>query len=165
MRLLVRLHCTATDLRRRQEDRGATSVEYALMLGMIAVACISSLTYFQRANSSVFNRSANAMNASNTEALGRILYTKYLLPFELAAVVLLVAMVAAIALTMRERKSSKSQIVGDQVRVMAADRLKIIKMDAVQEPATVPAAPAEAALAPTPAPTPTPAPPVPKAVS
>ena len=108
---------------------------------------------------------ANAMNASNTEALGRILYTKYLLPFELAAVVLLVAMVAAIALTMRERKSSKSQIVGDQVRVMAADRLKIIKMDAVQEPATVPAAPAEAALAPTPAPTPTPAPPVPKAVS
>ncbi len=105
---------------------------------------------------------ANAMNASNTEALGRILYTKYLLPFELAAVVLLVAMVAAIALTMRERKSSKSQVVGDQVRVMAADRLKIIKMDAVQEPATVPA---EAALAPTPAPTPTPAPPVPKAVS
>ena len=66
--------------------------------------------------------------ASNTKALGRMLYTEYLLPFELAAVVLLVAMVAAIALTFRGRKESKSQIVGDQVRVKSGDRLKIIKM-------------------------------------
>ena len=65
---------------------------------------------------------------SNTKELGRMLYTEYLLPFELAAVVLLVAMVAAIALTFRGRKESKSQIVGDQVRVKRGDRLKIIKM-------------------------------------
>ena len=57
-----------------------------------------------------------------------MLYTEYLLPFELAAVVLLVAMVAAIALTFRGRKESKSQIVGDQVRVKRGDRLKIIKL-------------------------------------
>lgn len=78
--------------------------------------------------------------ASNTKELGRILYTDYLLPFELAAVVLLVAMVAAIALTLRGRKESKSQNVGEQVRVKAGDRLKIIKMDAVIEaPAATPA--------------------------
>lgn len=80
-----------------------------------------------------------AAGASNTKELGRILYTDYLLPFELAAVVLLVAMVAAIALTLRGRKESKSQNVGEQVRVKAGDRLKIIKMDAVVE---APAAPA-----------------------
>jgi NADH-quinone oxidoreductase subunit J len=73
------------------------------------------------------------VGASNTKELGRILYTDYLLPFELAAVVLLVAMVAAIALTLRGRKESKSQNVGEQVRVKAGDRLKIVKMDAVVE--------------------------------
>jgi len=83
-----------------------------------------------------------AAGASNTKELGRILYTDYLLPFELAAVVLLVAMVAAIALTLRGRKESKSQNVGEQVRVKAGDRLKIVKMDAVVE---APAAPASEA--------------------
>jgi NADH-quinone oxidoreductase subunit J len=74
---------------------------------------------------------APAAGASNTRELGRILYTDYLLPFELAAVVLLVAMVAAIALTLRARKEVKTQVIGDQVRVKSTDRLKIIKMDAV----------------------------------
>jgi NADH-quinone oxidoreductase subunit J len=74
-----------------------------------------------------------AATASNTKELGRLLYTDYLLPFELAAVVLLVAMVAAIALTLRGRKGVKSQNVADQVRVKSGDRLKIIKMKAVVE--------------------------------
>jgi NADH-quinone oxidoreductase subunit J len=76
---------------------------------------------------------ANAANLSNTKELGRVLYTQYLLPFELAAVILLVAIVAAIALTLRAKREAKSQIVGDQVRVKSGDRLKIIKMDAVKE--------------------------------
>ena len=67
---------------------------------------------------------------SNTKELGRILYTDYLLPFELAAVVLLVAMVAAIALTFRGRKDVKSQNIAAQVRVKSTDRLKIISMPA-----------------------------------
>ncbi len=67
---------------------------------------------------------------SNTKELGRVIYTQYLLPFELAAVVLLVAMVAAIALTFRERRGSKSQDVAAQVRVKRDDRLKIIRMEA-----------------------------------
>ena len=89
---------------------------------------------------------APAVAASNTKELGRILYTDYLLPFELAAVVLLVAMIAAIALTFRGRKDVKSQDVAAQVRVKSADRLKIIKMDADQpSPDVAPATDAEAA--------------------
>ena len=70
---------------------------------------------------------------SNTAELGRVLYTDYLLPFELASVVLLVAIVAAIVLTLRDRKESKSINPADQVSVKKADRLRIVKMDAVIE--------------------------------
>lgn len=70
---------------------------------------------------------------SNTAELGRVLYTDYLLPFELASIVLLVAIVAAIALTLRDRKGSKSMDPSKQVLVKKADRLRIIKMDAVVE--------------------------------
>jgi NADH-quinone oxidoreductase subunit J len=75
-----------------------------------------------------------AANVSNTKALGRVLYTDYVLPFELAAVILLVAIVAAIALTMRPRRESKQQNIASQVRVTPEERLKIIKMDAAVEP-------------------------------
>lgn len=70
---------------------------------------------------------------SNTAELGRVLYTDYLLPFELASIVLLVAIVAAIALTLRDRKGSKSMDPSKQVLVKKADRLRIIKMDSVVE--------------------------------
>ena len=82
---------------------------------------------------------------SNTRELGRVLYTDYFLPFELAAVILLVAIVAAIALTLRGRKEVKSQNVGDQVRVKSSDRLKIISMPAEKdEPPVVEQPPAVA---------------------
>ena len=67
---------------------------------------------------------------SNTLALGQVLYTKYVYPFELAAVLLLVAIVAAIALTMRSRPGHKVQDISKQVSVRAADRLRVVKMDA-----------------------------------
>jgi NADH-quinone oxidoreductase subunit J len=70
---------------------------------------------------------------SNTQALGELLYTKYLYPFELAAVLLLVAIVAAIALTMRHRTGLKAQDVGGQVSVRAKDRVRIVKMPAETE--------------------------------
>jgi NADH-quinone oxidoreductase subunit J len=65
---------------------------------------------------------------SNTKELGRLLYTEYLFPLEIAAVLLLVAIIAAIALTLRTRKDSKHMDPSDQVRVRAGDRLQIIKM-------------------------------------
>lgn len=67
---------------------------------------------------------------SNTAELGRQLYTDYLMPFELAAVVLLVAIVAAIALTLRDRKDSKFINPADQVRVKRADRIRMVSMPA-----------------------------------
>lgn len=66
---------------------------------------------------------------SNTRALGLVLYTVYLYPFEIASVLLLVAIVAAIALTMRKRPGLKQQDIGAQVRTKKEDRLRIVKME------------------------------------
>ncbi len=73
-------------------------------------------------------------STSNTLALGRVIYTDYLLAFELASVVLLVAIVAAIALTLRDRKDSKSMDPSLQVLAKKKDRLVIVKMDSYKEP-------------------------------
>jgi NADH-quinone oxidoreductase subunit J len=70
----------------------------------------------------------HAANYSNTKELGRLIYTDYVYPFEIAAVILLVAMVAAIALTLRRRKDAKSQVVSEQVAVKKADRLRVVVM-------------------------------------
>jgi len=67
---------------------------------------------------------------SNTRELGRVLYTDYVLAFEIASVILLVAIVAAIALTMRRREMTKYQTPGKQVKVRKEDRLRVVKMDA-----------------------------------
>jgi NADH-quinone oxidoreductase subunit J len=67
-------------------------------------------------------------NYSNTRELGRILYTEYVYPFELSAVVLLVAIIAAIALTMRKRKDTKFQSPAQQVAVKRADRVRLVSM-------------------------------------
>jgi NADH-quinone oxidoreductase subunit J len=71
-----------------------------------------------------------AANASNTTELGTVLYTKYVYPFELAAMLLLVAIIAAIVLTMRKRKGLKVQDINAQVAVRAQDRVRIIKVPA-----------------------------------
>jgi len=67
---------------------------------------------------------------SNTEALGVLLYTVYVYPFEISAVILLVAIVAAIALTMRRREGLRKQSPHDQVRVRREDRVRLVKMPA-----------------------------------
>jgi NADH-quinone oxidoreductase subunit J len=67
---------------------------------------------------------------SNTEELGRALYTDYLYPFEIAGALLLVAIIAAIALTLRRRPGTKYQNPATQMRARKSDRLRIIKMDA-----------------------------------
>jgi NADH-quinone oxidoreductase subunit J len=70
---------------------------------------------------------------SNTQLLGTQLYTRYVYPFELAAVVLLLAIVAAIALTLRSRKDSKKLDPAAQVQVKASDRLRVVSMPAHKE--------------------------------
>jgi len=69
-----------------------------------------------------------AAGYTNTRALGLELYTRYAYPLEIAAVLLLVAIIAAIALTHRERRESKYQNPGEQVRVRPGDRLRVLKM-------------------------------------
>jgi NADH-quinone oxidoreductase subunit J len=73
---------------------------------------------------------AAAASGDNTKALGRLLYTDYVYPFEIAAVILLVAIIAAIALTHRQRKETKYQDPGRQVRVHKGDRLRVLSMPA-----------------------------------
>jgi NADH-quinone oxidoreductase subunit J len=70
---------------------------------------------------------------SNTKELGVALYTHYLYPFEVAGAILLVAIIAAIALTMRGPRSSKAQKPGEQVMVKSTDRLRIVKMKTERE--------------------------------
>ena len=75
---------------------------------------------------------ALAGQAANTKELGKLMYTQYLYPLEIAAVLLLVAIIAAIALTLRERKDSKYVDPAMQVRVKAQDRMEVIKMSATK---------------------------------
>jgi NADH-quinone oxidoreductase subunit J len=73
-------------------------------------------------------------NYSNVKELGRLIYTDYVYPFELAAVLLLIAIVAAIALSLRRRRGTKSQNVADQVAVKRNDRVRIMQVPSVQKP-------------------------------
>jgi NADH-quinone oxidoreductase subunit J len=78
---------------------------------------------------------AIAGQAANTKELGKLMYSQYLYPLEVAALLLLVAIIAAIALTLRERKDSKYVNPADQVRVRSRDRMEVIKMDATKKAA------------------------------
>lgn len=69
---------------------------------------------------------------SNSRELGKLLFTQYLYPVEIAAAILMVAIIAAIALTLRQRKDSKYVSPGDQVRVKSKDRMTVLKMAATQ---------------------------------
>ena len=74
-----------------------------------------------------------ASDYSNVKAVGRLLFTEYVYPFELASVVLLVGIVAATALTLRGKRKSKSVSPADQVFVKAADRVRVLKMPAEKQ--------------------------------
>ena len=74
---------------------------------------------------------------SNTKELGKVLYSQYIYPLEIAAVILLVAIIAAIALTLRERKDSKRINPADQVRVKSKDRVRLVKMPSVVAAPTI----------------------------
>jgi NADH-quinone oxidoreductase subunit J len=73
---------------------------------------------------------AVAPGYSNTKELGRVLYTQYAFAFEIAAVLLLVAIIAAIALTLRRRKDSRSQDPAAQVRARREERVELVSMPA-----------------------------------
>jgi len=76
----------------------------------------------------------HAPDHANTHELGVLLYTEYLLPIQIAGVILLVAMIAAIALTLRKRKDSKAIDPSEQIRVQASDRLVVVPVAATPRP-------------------------------
>jgi NADH-quinone oxidoreductase subunit J len=101
------------------------------LLMMIAMGMIVGSEFFR--TDGVSPAVAHAPDYSNTTELGKALYTQYLYPFEIAGAILLVAIIAAIALTMRKPRSTKSQRPSKQVQVRKEDRLKIIKMQSEQQ--------------------------------
>ena len=88
---------------------------------------------------------AKAADYSNVKALGRVLYTEYVIAFEIAAVILLVAIVAAISLSFRGRRNRKAQVISKQLEANKRNRLKILKVDPVTEQADEPTAAQEEA--------------------
>jgi NADH-quinone oxidoreductase subunit J len=124
------------------EEVKARVTRYALLGGIVAGAVVFEIV------SVVWTRSlgvevtegavAQPATYSNTAELGKLLYTEYVYPFELAAMLLLIAIVAAISLTMRKRTGLKQQNVARQIAARAQDRVRIVKVDPVrpEAPAT-----------------------------
>ncbi len=109
-----------------------------VVLLMLEMAVVLGGKYFGL--SAMPNPAARPEGYSNTKELGRLLYTDYVYPFEIASVILLVAIVAAIALTMRKRKDTKYISPASQVRVKRNDRVRMVSMRAEKR---VPATPTE----------------------
>jgi len=108
--------------------------EYLPIGGLVAVLLVIEmaviLSHPQFGLENMPTPAPHAADYSNTRELGSVLYTTYVYPFEIAALLLLVAIIAAIALTMRKRKNTKFIDPAEQVAVQAKDRLRIIKMPA-----------------------------------
>ena len=105
-------------------------IVFALLMLAVMVYVVGPVGPDVMGTAALDNAVRHAADYSNTEALGEVLYTEYVLAFEIAAVILLVAIIAAITLTLRRRPSTKYQTPGKQIKVKRDDRLKIIKSDA-----------------------------------
>lgn len=107
-------------------------LQYLPLGGMIAIILL--IEFIAAASSGVFSAGAKAtaehmpQSVNNTEEIGQILYTKYLLGFEIAAIILLVALIGSIVLTLRARKDAKYQDMSAQVKASKADRLRKVRL-------------------------------------
>ena len=103
--------------------------DYLPMAGFIGILMmVEMVMVFKTKPFNLAPMSDSISNSSNTEMIGNTLYSNYVLPFELASVVLLIAIVSAIALTLRDRKDSKKTNHADQVAVKRQDRVRLVKM-------------------------------------
>ena len=99
------------------------------LVTMVVAAEIAYVTHARRLGVQFFaSPEPRPLGYSNTEEIGKVLYTDYVYAFEIAAVILLVAIVAAIALTMRKRPNLKVQNIARQVATRSEDRVRIVKM-------------------------------------
>ena len=97
---------------------------------VMAIMLINVIWLGNQAQQSTSGFATTPEGYSNTEALGAVLYTEHVYAFEIAAVILLLAIIAAITLTMRKRPGLKVQNIAKQVSVRAKDRVRVVKMDA-----------------------------------
>ncbi len=102
----------------------------ALFVGVVVVLELSAVLIYAFAGVGAADAPSLPANYSNTKALGALLYTDYVWAFEVAAVILLVAMVAAIALTLRKRKDVRYNDPSAAVRTRSTDRVRLVKMPA-----------------------------------
>lgn len=103
--------------------------DYLPMAGFIGILMmVEMVMVFKTKQFNLPTLSETLPNASNTELIGNTLYSDYVLPFELASVVLLIAIVSAIALTLRDRKDSKKTNPADQIAVKRKDRVRLVQM-------------------------------------
>lgn len=118
----------------------AATVGVLIALEMAAVLMGGFRLTDEPRSAAMANAAGQAVQFSNTKAVGKLLYTEYLYPLQIAATILLVAMIAAIALTLRQRKDSKHINPALQIRVKARDRLTLVKVPATQAAPEVAAA-------------------------
>tara|TARA_A100001234_G_scaffold214806_1_gene218803 strand:+ start:171 stop:770 length:600 start_codon:yes stop_codon:yes gene_type:complete len=106
---------------------------FGLLIAGLMIVELMQVIKLRSANQTLQGFSINPPDYSNTESLGSVLYTEHVYAFEIASVILLLAIVAAITLTMRKRPGLKAQDIAKQVAVDPKDRLKIIKMKSEAE--------------------------------
>ena len=106
---------------------------FGLLIAGLMIVELMQVIKLRSANQTLQGFSINPPDYSNTESLGSVLYTEHVYAFEIASVILLLAIVAAITLTMRKRPGLKAQDIAKQVAVDPEDRLKIIKMKSETE--------------------------------
>jgi NADH-quinone oxidoreductase subunit J len=123
------------DINIAQMKEGFT--RYAPLGALIALVVIAEIAYavwYRPVDLNLLGAARVVEDPSNTHSLGTVLYTVYVYPFQLAAVLLLLAIVAAITLTMRQRPNLKKQDISAQVAVRKADRLRIVQVASEKRP-------------------------------
>ena len=115
------------------ESSIAKYTPFGLLIAGLMIVELMQVIKLRSANQTLQGFSINPPDYSNTESLGSVLYTEHVYAFEIASVILLLAIVAAITLTMRKRPGLKAQDIAKQVAVDPKDRLKIIKMKSETE--------------------------------
>ena len=113
-----------------RQHRSAAIVAAVMLVEMLALMGVKQMA--------TVTAPTDPAGASNTAWLGKALFTDFLLPFETAAIILTVAVIAAVMLTLRKRGGTKYQSPSSQVAVQARDRVRIVKMVS----STIPAPPA-----------------------
>jgi len=114
----------------KMRERFRSYIPVAIMVGILVLVEMALVLIGGYLGGRATPPPAATASYSNTKTLGMLIYTDYAYPFEIAAMILLVAIIAAIALTHRQRRATKHQDPGAQIRVRRDDRLRIVKMTA-----------------------------------